>query len=119
MIPAPSAGTVEMALTGHDLSMQLWNVGTEPATVDTVSLRDDRGDLLAWGLTKCPVQPGAAQDLRWPLPQRVPEDGERCTLRISYRNGSGIRFETASELRVKRSSCVCANFTRTRVGAAG
>jgi hypothetical protein len=118
VIAVPQTDTVEIALTGNDLSMKLWNVGKEPAIVDTVSLSDDWEDLLAWGLTRCHVQPGAAQDLRWPLPQRVPDDGERCTLRISYRDGSGIRYVTASELRVGRPSCECANYMRTRVGAA-
>jgi hypothetical protein len=118
MIAAPWTGTVEIALAERELAMQFWNVGTEPATIDSMSLRDGRGDLMAWGLTRCLVQPGAVQDLQWPLPERAPDDGERCALRISYRDGSGIRYETAAELRAGRRSVVCAKFTRSRVGAA-
>jgi hypothetical protein len=118
MIAVPWTGTVAIALGDDALSMQLWNVGTEPATVDSMSLRDGRGDLLAWGLTRCSVQPGAVQDLQLSLPQRVPDAGERCTLRISYRDRPGDRYETAAELRAGRGSCVCAKFTRTHVGVA-
>jgi hypothetical protein len=99
-----------------ELWFRFWNIGKGPAIVDGFWLRDDDGDLLEALDTERPIGTDEARDEMWlvdPARYEAVAPGLECELRITYRDSSGKRYETTSNVEVDGEyRCRCEDYRR-------